>query len=66
VNYVDHNKDRGVEQLSANSFAVELDVRTAGTGETDDCPDPSVPAQYLWTRKTTGDEMETWPTVADY
>ena len=66
VYYVDHNTDRGIEQLTANSFAVELDVRTAGASEADDCPDPPIPAQYLWTRKTTGGQMETWPTVADY
>lgn len=65
VNYVDYNKDRGIEQLAANSFAVELDILTAGDSESDDCPDTPIPAQYQWTRKTAGDQMESWPTVAD-
>ena len=66
VNYVDHNESYGITQLAANSFAVELDVRTAGANEVNDCPQPPTPAQYLWSRKTVGDDMESWPTVADY
>lgn len=66
VNYVDHNESYGITQLAANSFAVELGIRTGGTIELNDCPQPARPAQYLWSRKTFGDDMESWPTVADY
>ena len=66
VNYVDHNESHGITQLAANSFAVELDIRTTGASEVNDCPHPPKPAQYLWSRKTVGDDMQTWPTVADY
>jgi hypothetical protein len=30
VHYVDHNISHGIEQLAANSFAVELPIKTAG------------------------------------
>ena len=66
VNYVDHNESHGITQLAANSFATELAIRTAGTPDSSGCPNPPRPAQYLWTRKTRGDQMETWPTLADY
>ena len=66
VNTVDHNISHGITQLAANSFATELPVRTRGATKSDICAGESKPAQYLWTRKTRGDAMETWPTVADY
>jgi hypothetical protein len=66
VNYVDNNNSHGITQLAANSFAVEMSVRTDGADTTDACPKPARPAQYLWTRKTVGDKMVSWPTVADH
>lgn len=66
VNYVDNNTSHGITQLAANSFAVEMAVRTAGTDTGGACSESVRPAQYLWTRKTVGDEMVSWPTVADY
>ncbi len=66
VNYVDHNQSHGITQLTANSFATELKVKTSGQGTTADCPSPPRPAQYLWTRKTQGDGMESWPTLVDH
>ncbi len=65
VNYVDFNVSHGIEQFAANSFATELGVRTAGTATTDTCEQGARPAQYLWTRKTRGEAMQSWPTVAD-
>ena len=66
VNYVDHNLSNGITQLAANSFAVELIIETAGSNASDDCPTPPRPAQYLWTRKTIGDRMQSWPALADH
>jgi hypothetical protein len=67
VNYVDHNESHGITQLAANSFATELPIRTtAGEDGGVACEGKRRPAQYLWTRKTRGTQMETWPTVADY
>ena len=66
VNYVDHNESRGIEQLAANSFATELAIRTIGNGPVASCEGTQRPAQYLWTRKTRGEDMQTWPTVADH
>ena len=66
VNYVDHNESQGIEQLAANSFATELAIRTSGDGPAASCEQTARPAQYLWTRKTRGEDMQTWPTVADH
>ena len=66
VNYVDFNESHGIGQLAANSFATELTVRTAGTAAPDACATDVKPAQYLWTRKTRGEAMESWPTLADF
>lgn len=66
VNYVDHNESAGITQLAANSFATELRIGTAGGADDGTCEGTPRPAQYQWTRKTRGTQMETWPTVADY
>lgn len=66
VNYVDFNESHGIGQLSANSFATELPVRTRGEPAAGACVKNLRPAQYLWTRKTRGDAMVGWPTLADY
>jgi hypothetical protein len=66
VNYVDYNESHGIGQLAANSFATELPVRARGTAAADACTSDLKPAQYLWTRKTRGSAMESWPTLADY
>lgn len=65
VHAVDFNRSFGIEQLAHNSFAVEASVRTVGQP-----PQASRvrgrKAQYLWSRKTKGPELETWPTLADH
>lgn len=66
VNVVDRNESHGITQLSANSFATELPIRTTGTAAADACATNLKPAQYLWTRKTRGAAMESWPTLADH
>lgn len=66
VNYVDFNESHGIGQLAANSFATELSVRTRGTPAPGACTTNLKPAQYLWTRKTRGDAMVSWPTMVDY
>jgi hypothetical protein len=66
VNYVDHNEAHGITQLTANSFATELPIRTLGENSSTGCEGQERPAQYLWTRKTQGEDMQSWPTVADY
>jgi hypothetical protein len=66
VNVVDHNQSHGISQLAANSFATELRIRTLGEAVPDACTAGLKPAQYLWTRKTRGDAMESWPTLTDH
>ncbi len=66
VNFVDFNESHGIGQLAANSFATEIPVRTRGIAAADACTHNIRPAQYLWTRKTRGDAMESWPTLADH
>jgi len=66
VNYVDFNESHGIGQLAANSFATELPVRTRGTPAAGACTTNLRPAQYLWTRKSRGEAMVSWPTLADY
>jgi len=66
VNYVDFNESHGIGQLAANSFATELPVRTAGTAAPDACKSNLRPAQYLWSRKTRGEAMQSWPTMVDH
>ena len=67
VNYVDANVSHGIEQLAANSFAVELEVRTKGSakpGRT--CPEPPYKAAYLWSGKTPAvSGMVPWPAFLD-
>ena len=67
VNYVDANISHGVEQLAANSFAVELEVRTAGLiSPGRSCPEPAQKAAYLWSGKTpAGSGMVPWPAFLD-
>jgi hypothetical protein len=66
VNYVDFNESHGIGQLAANSFATELPVHTRGEPAAGACTTDLKPAQYLWTRKTRGNAMVSWPTMADY
>jgi len=66
VNLVDYNQSHGVEQFAANSFATELPFRTRGQPATGACATGVRPAQYLWTRKTRGEAMESWPTLVEY
>jgi hypothetical protein len=66
VNYVDFNESHGIGQLAANSFATELPVRTFGAAAARACTSSLRPAQYLWTRKTRGEAMESWPTLVDH
>ena len=67
VNYVDANVSYGIEQLAANSFAVELEVRTAGRIDpARTCPEPAYKAAYLWSGKTpAGYGMLPWPAFLD-
>lgn len=67
VNYVDANVSYGIEQLAANSFAVELEVRTAGRIDlARTCPKPAYKAAYLWSGKTpAGFGMLPWPAFLD-
>ena len=67
VNYVDANISHGIEQLAANSFAVELEVRTADLISPDrSCPEPAHKAAYLWSGKTpAGSGMVPWPAFLD-
>ncbi len=67
VNYVDANVSYGIEQLAANSFAVELEVRTAGRISLErSCPEPAHKAAYLWSGKTpAGAGMVPWPAFLD-
>lgn len=67
VNYVDANVSHGIEQLSANSFAVELEVRTAGqVNPARVCPEPAYKAAYLWSEKTPAESgMVPWPAFLD-
>lgn len=67
VNYVDANVSYGIEQLAANSFAVELEVRTAGRISLErSCPEPAHKAAYLWSGKTpAGVGMVPWPAFLD-
>ncbi len=64
IKYVDYNMSHGIEQFAANSFAVELSVRTSGSpGEGRTCPSPAVKAPYLWLAKTLPEKgMVPWPT----
>jgi hypothetical protein len=66
VNYVDFNESHGIGQLAANSFATELPIRTSGQAAPGACTSELKPAQYLWTRKTRGKAMESWPTLVDH
>lgn len=65
VNYVDANVSDNIEQLAANSFAVEMEVRTAGRPART-CPEPAYKAAYLWSGKTpAGSGMVPWPAFLD-
>ncbi len=66
VNYVDFNESHGIGQLAANSFATELPIRTSGHPAPGACTSDLKPAQYLWTRKTRGEAMQSWPTLVDH
>lgn len=66
VNLVDYNRSHGIDQFAANSFATELPIRTIGQAAPGACNSDLKPAQYLWTRKTRGEAMESWPTLVEY
>jgi hypothetical protein len=66
INLVDYNQSHGIDQLTANSFATELPIRTSGQAAPGACVSDLKPAQYLWTRKTRGEAMESWPTLVEY
>lgn len=66
VNLVDYNQSHGIDQFAANSFATELPIRTIGPAAPGSCASDIKPAQYLWSRKTRGEAMESWPTLVDY
>jgi hypothetical protein len=60
VKWVDHNVSNGIEQLAANSFAVELPVTTVGASRARAAPVRRAP--YLWSGKTPRDlGMVPWP-----
>lgn len=60
VKWVDHNVSCGIEQLAANSFAVELPIHTSG--ESRPRTGPLRRAPYLWSGKTPGAlGMVPWP-----
>ncbi|MCS5611039.1 MAG: hypothetical protein NZ961_11525, partial [Candidatus Poribacteria bacterium] len=67
VNHVDANISYGIDQISANSFAVELKVKTAGKIDpARTCPDLEHRAAYLWSRKTPANVgLMPWPTFLD-
>ena len=67
VNHVDANISYGIDQISANSFAVELKVKTAGKiDQARTCPDVEHRAAYLWSRKTPANAgLMPWPTFLD-
>ena len=67
VNYVDHNISHDIEQLAANSFAVELNVKTSGSVDISrTSPEPANQAAYLWSAKTPADaRLVPWPTFLD-
>ena len=67
VNYVDANVSHGIEQLAANSFAVELEISSAGRIDpARTCPEPAYKAAYLWSGKTpAGLGMVPWPAFSD-
>lgn len=66
INLVDYNLSHGIDQFAANSFATELPIRTIGQAPPGTCTTDLKPAQYLWTRKTRGEAMESWPTLVEY
>jgi hypothetical protein len=60
VKYVDHNVDRGIDQLAANSFAVELPIRVAGESQPRSTCIRRAP--YLWAGKTPREKgLVPWP-----
>ena len=66
VKIVDQNHSSGIHQVANNSFATELLIRTSGNS-THQKKSPLVkPAQHLWSRKTIGNDMESWPTLVDF
>lgn len=67
VNFRDFNMEGIVQQLAANSFAVELRFRTSGETTVDRrCPDPHWRADYRFSRKSkAGEGMVAWPTVQE-
>ncbi len=66
VNLVDTNVSHGIKQHAANSFAVELAIKT--TGATQIPPRQHAKAPYLWSGKTPKDAgLVPWPTfIAAY
>ena len=65
VNFRDFNMTGIIQQLTANSFAVELRFHTSGeTASARRCPDPHWRADYRFSRKSReGAGMVAWPTV---
>lgn len=67
VNFRDASLVGITQQLTANSYAVELPFRTAGeTMQGRECPDPHLITDYRFSRKSEeGAGMVTWPTVLE-
>jgi hypothetical protein len=60
VKFVDHNASCGIEQLAANSFAVELPISTVGESRRNAAAARRAP--YLWSGKTPREQgLVPWP-----
>ena len=66
VKIVDQNHSSGIHQVANNSFATELLISTAGNSTHQKESLLVKPAQHLWSRKTIGNDMESWPTLVDF
>lgn len=66
VKLVDQNHSNGIHQVACNSFATELSISTAGNSTHQKKSLLVRPAQHLWSRKTIGNDMESWPTLVDF
>ena len=66
VKLVHQSFSHGIHQVACNSFATELKIKTRGNPADPKNTVVEKPAQHLWTRKTRGTEMQTWPTLEDF
>lgn len=66
VKIVDQNHSSGIHQVANNSFATELSISTSGNSTHQKESLLVKPAQHLWSRKTIGKDMESWPTLVDF